>query len=264
MTAADASAPIWKALSDSTRRRILDLLRGGPRTTGEIAGAFPELSRFAVMKHLGLLERANLVLVRRQGRERWNHLNATPLREVYERWVTQLEDRWAASILQIGRLAEQREGNASMIDTDRGPAVRTIDIVQRYRIEAGTATVFSMLTDRTGEWWHQPHRLFDDEARIVVEARPGGMIGEILANGDFGAWGTIVKFEAGKTLSWSGQMGMSSPAYNLVRFDLEDENGTTVLNLTHKGFGMISEHSQTNYQVGWEELMQRMIAAIAA
>lgn len=86
---------IWKALSDPTRRGILDLLRDRPRTTGEICEQFDELSRCGVMKHLGVLEQAQLVLVRREGRQRWNHLNSVPLRRVYERWMSPHVDRLA-------------------------------------------------------------------------------------------------------------------------------------------------------------------------
>ena len=99
---------VFKALADPARRRMLDLLRERPRTTGELAAAFPDRSRFAVMKHLGVLEGAGVVVVRRQGRECWNHLNAIPLREMYERWVAAFDDGWAASILAIERLSERR------------------------------------------------------------------------------------------------------------------------------------------------------------
>src|SRR2546426_761327 len=75
MNSHDDLAPVWKALADPTRRAILDALRKGPRTTGDLCGRF-DVTRFAVMKHLAVLEDAGLVLARRQGRERWNHLNA--------------------------------------------------------------------------------------------------------------------------------------------------------------------------------------------
>src|SRR4029450_5658564 len=71
----DGTAAVWKALADPTRRAILDLLAGQALTTGELSGAFPEVSRFAVMKHLGVLETAGLVVVRRRGRGRWKHPN---------------------------------------------------------------------------------------------------------------------------------------------------------------------------------------------
>jgi DNA-binding transcriptional ArsR family regulator len=77
--------PVWQALADPTRRAIMDLLRQAPRTTGALAEQFPT-TRFAIMKHLTVLETAGLVVIRRRGRERWNHLNAVPLELVYERW----------------------------------------------------------------------------------------------------------------------------------------------------------------------------------
>lgn len=107
MSAGDASEQVWKALSDPTRRKVLDLLKGGPRTTGDLAAAFPSLSRFAVMKHLAVLERARLILVERRGRERWKHLNPVPIRQIYERWISDYEGLWARSLLKLKRHVEQ-------------------------------------------------------------------------------------------------------------------------------------------------------------
>jgi DNA-binding transcriptional ArsR family regulator len=73
---------VFKALGDRSRRKMLDLLAERPRTTGELAAAFPRLSRFAVMKHLSVLSSAGLLVVTRDGRKRWNAINAAPLREV--------------------------------------------------------------------------------------------------------------------------------------------------------------------------------------
>jgi DNA-binding transcriptional ArsR family regulator len=102
----DAAEAVWKALADPTRRKILDLLRDGPRTTNRVTAAFP-VSRFAIMKHLRILERAGLVLVERRGRERWNHLNAVPLRRIYERWISGYADQWAGSLLRLQRHVER-------------------------------------------------------------------------------------------------------------------------------------------------------------
>ena len=82
-----ASDLVWKALADPTRRAILDLLRDQPRTTGDLAESFPALTRFGVMKHLGVLEQAALVVVRRRGRERWNYLNPLPIKQIHDRWI---------------------------------------------------------------------------------------------------------------------------------------------------------------------------------
>lgn len=101
--------PVWKALSDPTRRTILDLLRDGPRTTTEIVESFPRLTRFAVMKHLDVLREAGLVQTREMGRQRMNSLNAVPIRKIYERWVSRFHELWSSELLRIKELAENDE-----------------------------------------------------------------------------------------------------------------------------------------------------------
>src|SRR5262245_34210195 len=99
--------PIWKALADETRRTILDFLRSGPKTTTSIVEQFPDLSRFAVMKHLDVLRQAALVLTREDGRQRINSLNAVPIRMIYERWVSHYEGLWAHTLLRVKEAAER-------------------------------------------------------------------------------------------------------------------------------------------------------------
>ena len=102
---------IWKALADETRRTILDFLRSGPKPTTAIVEQFPDLSRFAVMKHLDVLRQAALVVTREEGRQRINSLNAVPIRMIYERWVCNYQDQWASTLL---RVKEASEGEASV------------------------------------------------------------------------------------------------------------------------------------------------------
>jgi DNA-binding transcriptional ArsR family regulator len=78
---------VFKALGDARRRRMLDLMRGAPRTTGELCDHFPELDRCTVMQHLSVLEDAELVIVRRAGRYRWNYLNPLPIKDIHDRWI---------------------------------------------------------------------------------------------------------------------------------------------------------------------------------
>src|SRR5262245_50099904 len=94
---------LWRALANPVRRQLLDLLSGAPRTTGELAAAIPELSRFAVMQHLAVLTEAGVVLVRRRGRLRFNHINPVPLREWYERWVQPFASSTAGDLLALRR-----------------------------------------------------------------------------------------------------------------------------------------------------------------
>ena len=83
----DGDDLIFKALASPVRRRLLDLLRDRPMTTGSLCDAAPELDRCTVMQHLKVLESADLLIIARRGRERWNHLNPLPIHRIHERWI---------------------------------------------------------------------------------------------------------------------------------------------------------------------------------
>lgn len=78
---------VFKALAAPVRRELLDALKDEPRTTGDLCARFPELDRCTVMQHLKVLERADLIIPRREGRERWNHLNPLPIKAILDRWI---------------------------------------------------------------------------------------------------------------------------------------------------------------------------------
>jgi DNA-binding transcriptional ArsR family regulator len=88
MSRADVQDIIFKALADGRRREILDILKDAPKTTGDICDEFKSLDRCTVMQHLGVLEKAELIIVKREGRFRWNYLNAVPIRDIYDRWIS--------------------------------------------------------------------------------------------------------------------------------------------------------------------------------
>lgn len=80
---------VFKALADSRRRQILDLLKDAPRTTGQLCEHLEaELDRCTVMQHIKVLEQAGLIIATREGRTRWNHLNAAPIKGIYDRWIS--------------------------------------------------------------------------------------------------------------------------------------------------------------------------------
>jgi DNA-binding transcriptional ArsR family regulator len=101
--------PVWKALSDPTRRAVLDLLREGPKKTTEIVKAFPGMTRFAVMKHIEVLRNADLINTREEGRERINSLNVVPIRKIYERWVGPFAELWSSTLLRLKDDVEKNE-----------------------------------------------------------------------------------------------------------------------------------------------------------
>ncbi len=98
---------VWRALANPWRRHILDLVRDHPRTTGELAEACQGISRFAVMQHLGVLEEARLIIPRRAGRKRFNHLNPVPIQRIHERWVRKYEGNWAEALVGMKKTLEE-------------------------------------------------------------------------------------------------------------------------------------------------------------
>ena len=97
---------VFKALANPVRRRLLDAIKDGPRTTGQLCAAEPSLDRCTVMQHLKLLESAELILVRREGRERWNHLNAMPIKAVHDRWIAPYARAAVAMLEDLKRRVE--------------------------------------------------------------------------------------------------------------------------------------------------------------
>ena len=87
MSSDDEMDKVFKALAAPIRRAILDALKDEPQTTGALCARFPAVDRCTVMQHLRVLEAAELVIVRRVGRERWNHLNPLPISHVHDRWI---------------------------------------------------------------------------------------------------------------------------------------------------------------------------------
>jgi DNA-binding transcriptional ArsR family regulator len=92
---------VFRALVDPTRRRLLDALREGDRTTSDLVALVPEMTRFGVMDHLRVLVDAGLVTVRREGRERINALNPVPIRRLYDRWMRPYAEGVAIELLRL-------------------------------------------------------------------------------------------------------------------------------------------------------------------
>jgi DNA-binding transcriptional ArsR family regulator len=80
---------VSKALADHGRRQLLDALfaRDG-QSLGELCDVLPAMTRFGVMKHLTVLEGANLVVAHKVGRAKLHYLNPVPIREIQSRWIS--------------------------------------------------------------------------------------------------------------------------------------------------------------------------------
>lgn len=92
---------VFQALAHKTRRRMLDIVRNSPGCNVNDIAAHFEVSRIAVMKHLGVLETAGLVISEKKGRDRRFRVNTVPIRMIYERWTTAYSALWAGALTDI-------------------------------------------------------------------------------------------------------------------------------------------------------------------
>ncbi|MFF8381320.1 ArsR/SmtB family transcription factor [Streptomyces sp. NPDC015661] len=96
---------VFSVLANPVRRRLLEQLREGPRSTGELAGMF-ELGRPAVSEHLAVLRTAGLVLEERRGRHRIYRLQPARLAEVSE-WLHPFEHYWRQRLDALADLLDE-------------------------------------------------------------------------------------------------------------------------------------------------------------
>ncbi len=97
---------VFRALADPSRRRLLDRLHGrNGQTLGDLCKGL-EMTRQAVAKHLAILEQANLVSWKRQGREKLHFINPVPINEIAERWIGKFERPRLAALSALKRELE--------------------------------------------------------------------------------------------------------------------------------------------------------------
>jgi DNA-binding transcriptional ArsR family regulator/uncharacterized protein YndB with AHSA1/START domain len=253
---------VWKALSDLTRREILDLLRTAPRTTGELAEAFPS-SRFAVMKHLRVLEEAGLVLSRKQGRERWNHLNAVPIQRLYERWVRPYEAHWAERLIRLkGTIENTEQGETAMPETAFEPC-RATNVELEIVINAPRERVWAALVEETTGWWRADFYTVEDPVGFVIEPKAGGRGYEYNAAGAETLWFTVVNVVPGKVLNTVGFLmpQWGGPNVSMIRLALEECGEQTVLQLSDGIMGRIGDGAVAEMEAGWRMLLEEGLKA---
>ncbi|WP_420011085.1 ArsR/SmtB family transcription factor [Tateyamaria sp.] len=107
---------LFKALSDPARRILLDSLRSTDGQTLQQLQGQLDMTRFGVMKHLGVLEEAGLITTKKVGRFKHHYLNALPLQEAIDRWIEPLLVKPAARA--VLDLKSKLEGHETMTKPD--------------------------------------------------------------------------------------------------------------------------------------------------
>lgn len=101
---------VFAALASPVRRRVLDLLLAEPGMSVKALAAHFEMSRVAVLKHVRVLEAAELVLSHKDGRVRRLYMNSVPIQLIHDRWSSQYGRFWSERLVDIRARVEARAG----------------------------------------------------------------------------------------------------------------------------------------------------------
>jgi DNA-binding transcriptional ArsR family regulator/uncharacterized protein YndB with AHSA1/START domain len=247
-------AGIWQAMADPSRRRILDLLRVRPRTTGQLAGEF-RISRIAVMRHLAVLSDAGLVVSRKRGRERWHYLNAVPLERLHRRWVGPVEAGWARRLLDLD--SGLTETSARLME--RTESRLDIDIAQDLTLPRSRREVFAALTD-VASWWGPPY-VSAAATDLHLDPRLGGTFEEVWGTEGGRVLAMVTAIEPDRRLELTGPFHLGV-VYGVVQFQLDDAGTDTRLSFSHRGIGSVSAEAAAAFANGWKELLTVRLVAL--
>jgi len=246
--------PVFGALADPTRRHLLDLLfeRDG-RTLGELVAAVPGMTRFGVMKHLRVLEAAELVTTRRVGREKHHYLNPVPIRRLHDRWLDKYRTRAADSLLDLQRAL----GRPATEPMEENPMTTTAapDFVAAVYIRATPEAIWRAITetDFTLRYYY---------GSAIESTFERGAPYRMTIDGDLQIEGEIVEADPPRRLvqTFRGvwDEGMAADAPTRVTWEIEEAGpGVCKLTLIHDG---LVAGSATLEQVsgGWPFILSGM------
>jgi uncharacterized protein YndB with AHSA1/START domain len=232
----DPTAQVFRALSDPSRRILLDRLfeRDG-QTLGELCVHLPEMTRFGVMKHLGVLEEARIVTSERHGRQKRHYLNPVPIRLIHDRWISKYAEPVLGSMSALKRHLE-------------APAMDTYDHVYSVYIQAPPERVWRAITDG------------DDTVRyyygtqVASTWRPGAALVYTYPDGSVAADGTVLEIDPPFSLRmsfhprWDPEIEAEGPIE--LAWLLEPAGAAT--KLTVKTFAVRpGSHIESQFTGGW-------------
>jgi len=241
-------APLWKALAEPKRRRIIQLLQEQARTTSEISSHF-DVSRFAIMRHLKVLEQAGLIRTKREGRQRWNYLNEDLFQEIQQTYLANDTDsEYHPGDIQ-SFLARKEGGRPTA-----SPGSESRPIRLEVELSASTDRVFQALTGEIDGWWS--YRIAAD-SRMHLEPHVGGRFYESFERGGGTLYAFVTYIKPGEEIRLSGSMGLvEEEANNSIYFKLQSVSpNKTLLKLTHRFVGRVSVTTVDIFKRSWVELL---------
>jgi uncharacterized protein YndB with AHSA1/START domain len=211
---------VFKALADPSRRRMVDLVKANPGiTVGALSDAF-DFTRYAVMKHLRVLEDADLIVPHRDGKSKRLYLNAIPIQTIYDRWISQYSARWAAGLNALKYQLEQEE-----------PLMAKHQQLYVLYIRTDVDKLWQALTDPslTLQYFHNTEIVSDFRVGSPITYMVEGEDGEKRA----AVTGEILKVEPRKQLVYTFSFGGNDDPPSTVTYDIEAQGDVTKLTVLH-------------------------------
>ena len=230
----DSTAPAFRALADPSRRLLLDRLfeRDG-QSLGELTVHLPDMTRFGVMRHLGVLESAGLISTRKVGREKRHYLNPVPIRRIHDRWIS----KYAAPVVgTMSAIKTHLEAPPMAVPPDE------IEHVYSIYINAEPDRVWRAITDgdETVQYYYG--------TRVNSDWQVGSRISYDNPDGTVAADGEVISIEAPKRLEmtflarWDPEAEAAGPIRHIWELDAVD--GATKLTVTNRGLKRGSQQAE--------------------
>jgi uncharacterized protein YndB with AHSA1/START domain/DNA-binding transcriptional ArsR family regulator len=220
--------PVFRAMADPSRRLLLDRLfeRDG-QTLGELCRHLPSMTRFGVMRHLEVLEAADLVTARRAGREKRHYLNPVPIRLVHDRWIS----KYAEPV--VGAMAALKQH----LEVRPMPAPQHVYSVY---IRTSADALWRAITDgdQTVRYYYG--------TRVASDWRPGSPVVYTYPDGTVAADGDVLEVEAPRRVAmtfrarWDPELEAEGPVRQAWEIEPAGD-GTCRLTVTTDGMGVRTE-----------------------
>jgi uncharacterized protein YndB with AHSA1/START domain/DNA-binding transcriptional ArsR family regulator len=234
MAAYDHVNEVFRALADPSRRRLLDSLnaRNG-QTLRELCSGLA-MARQSVSKHLAVLEAANLVTTVRRGREKLHYLNAAPINEIGERWITRYDRDRVHALADLKRALEETPmEKPSFVYTTY--IATTPERLWRALTEPAFTERYWSTTFET-DWtvgstmtWHNHGITIADTEQVVLEADPYRRLSY--------TWHSFTP-ELAERFDRSDELRarLAAEHRSKVTFEIEREDDQVKLTVIHDGF----------------------------
>lgn len=241
------------ALSDPTRRAILEKLRAGAMPVGEIAAGMT-ISRPAVSQHLKVLKQSGLVAETRHGTRHYFAIAPEGIGELR----AYLDGLWSDALAAFGRYDR---GVQAMKDEDVArlpvPPVET-----EVLVPCDPARAFRAFTAEISRWWPLgTHSVGQAKAlSVAIEPWVGGRVYETVEGGGAHEWGRILIWSppAGFSMSW--HPGRAPSPHTVVELRFSAEPGGTRVRLLHRGWEALGPEGRAkrdDYDRGWQPILTR-------